>query len=142
MKVKYVVVPQARLVKCVISDTKHEAIDALEEMTRLSQWYWSDDSYEMPSQFVGTAHCSETDVWNPEIGKRVAYDKARSKLDRSLFKRLQHYVDEQEKTLDEAVFRINALGRKLSMSAQHRADRINEFFPVENDVVFTPAEEQ
>ena len=142
MKVKYVVVPQARLVKCVISDTKYEAIDTLEKVIGTPQYYWPGDGYEMPSQFVGVAHCSENDVWNPEIGKHVAYDKARAKLDRSLFKRLQHYVDNEEKTLDEAVFRINALGRKFSMSAQHRTDRINEFFPAENDVVFTPAEEQ
>ena len=141
MKVKYVVVPQARLVKCILSRTSLEAIRSLDRMD-CSYPYASEDNYLLPDQFVGTAHCSENDVWNPEIGKRVAYDKARAKLDRSLFKRLQHYVDEQEKTLDEAVFRINALGHKLSMSAQHRADRINEFFPAENDVVFTPAEEQ
>ena len=144
MKVKYVFVPQARLVKCILSDTRCEAIDVLENMGCDGPWCgfpW-DENYELPNQFVGVAHCAENDVWNPEIGKRVAYDKARAKLDRSLFKRLQHYVDEQEKSLDEVVFRINALGRKLSMSAQHRTDRINEFSPAENDVVFTPAEEQ
>ena len=141
MKVKYVVVHQARLVKCILSHTRLDVIKSLDRMD-CSYPYESEDNYLLPDQFVGIARCSENDVWNPEIGKRVAYDKARAKLDRSLFKRLQRYVDDKEKTLDEAVFRINALGRKISMSAQHRADRINEFFPVENDVVFTPAEEQ
>lgn len=140
MKIKYVFVPQARLVKCILSDTRYEAVNALMNMDDCFSGYNKD--YELPCQFVGVAHCSENDVWNPEIGKRVAYDKARAKLDRSLFKRLQHYVDEQEKHIDEAVFRINALGRKLSLSAQHRAARIEECFSPQNDVEFTPDEEQ
>lgn len=125
MKVKYVVLPEMRMVKCFLTDTQNIANDTLldvDENMATSEVYHP--RYKMPNQYLGVAHCNPNDEWNPELGKQIAYNKARAKLDRSLFKRLQLYVDRCDKHYNDVVNSINVLGRRLSQSHDHRTERI------------------
>lgn len=125
MKVKYVVLPEMRMVKCFLTDTQNVANDTLLDVDgdiATSEVYHP--RYKMPNQYLGVAHCNPNDEWNPELGKQIAYDKAREKLDRSLFKRLQLYVNRCDKHYNDVVNSINVLGRRLSQSHDHRTERI------------------
>lgn len=125
MKVKYVILPEVRMVKCFLTDTQNIANDTLLDMDEdmvTSEVYHP--RYKMPNQYLGVAHCNPNDEWNPELGKQIAYDKARAKLDRSLFKRLQLYVNRCDKHYNDVVNSINVLGRRLSQSHDHRTERI------------------
>lgn len=125
MKVKYVVLPEMRMVKCFLTDTQNIANDTLLDVDgdiATSEVYHP--RYKMPNQYLGVAHCNPNDEWNPELGKQIAYDKAREKLDRSLFKRLQLYVNRCDKHYYDVVNSINVLGRRLSQSHDHRTERI------------------
>lgn len=125
MKVKYVVLPEMRMVKCFLTDTQNIANDTLLDVDgdiATSEVYHP--RYKMPNQYLGVAHCNPNDEWNPELGKQIAYNKARAKLDRSLFKRLQLYVNRCDKHYNDVVNSINVLGRRLSQSNVHRMERI------------------
>ena len=125
MKVKYVVLPEMRMVKCFLTDTKYIACETLEDVdSNVMRDEYFHPRYIMPNQYLGVAYCNPNDEWNPELGKQIAYDKARAKLDRSLFKRLQLYVNRCDKYYNDVVNSINVLGRRLSQSHSHRAERI------------------
>lgn len=46
------------------------------------------DSLEMPTKFIGVARCMEGDVFDPNVGKKIARGKALKKYNRSFKKRL------------------------------------------------------
>lgn len=134
MKIKYVEVPEIGLTKCIISDVKYDVNHYLLEH---DDYYHG--SYHLPNQFVGIARLNPNDEWNSEIGRWVAYAKARAKYDRSFFKRLQLYINERDKEMNNLVDTINALGHRLERARNHREARIEERFSG-NDVTFTSEE--
>ena len=93
----------------------------------------------MHNQLVGIARLNPNDEWNSEIGRWVAYAKARAKYDRSFFKRLQLYINERDKEMNNLVDTINALGHRLERARNPREARIEERFSG-NDVTFTSEE--
>ena len=85
-----------------------------------------DEQLDMPNRFVGIAKCGETDVWNEDVGRAVAFSRAKDNLCRSFFKRARTYVNTIDKWLEESVTIINQLGAKFEDNMMHRHQYVEE----------------
>lgn len=83
-----------------------------------------DEKMLMPNRFVGMARCGENDVWDEDIGRTIAFSRAKNNLITSFFKRAQTYVNYLDKWLNEATDTLNKLGEKLAENSQKRDEYI------------------
>ena len=68
----------------------------------------------MPNYFIGKAVCADEDEWDVELGKRIAYFRAKDKCYRSFFKRASLLVQIIDRRLGDMMDILNTLGEKLS----------------------------
>lgn len=90
---------------------------------------FSDKEYEqllMPNSFVGVARLGENDVWDEELGKQIAYQRAKQKRDVSFFKRVNMAVRLYERELDKLCKLFDGYGTRLSNNAFYREKKIAE----------------
>lgn len=125
--VRFIVQPERRKVVCIISDTKHY----LEDFVDLWHNDWSvpckvEDILKMPDRFVGVATCDENDEWDEEIGKAIAFSRAKYKLHNSFFKRANTFVNECDRALSKLITSLNDYGEQLSANAEKREKWITE----------------
>ena len=78
----------------------------------------------MPKRFIGIARCGEEDVWDENIGRVIAFSRAKNKLITSFFKRAQTYVNFIDRWLNEAVNTFNMLGERLAENSAKRDEYI------------------
>ena len=88
----------ARKVVCVIPDTKYLLDDYLNDFEAISRAMEAADSkifkkILMPNSFSGVATCHESDTFNVETGKLIAFNKAKYKLYTSFYKRANFVVN-------------------------------------------------
>jgi len=117
---KFIVKPEERMVICII-DGKH--------IKHLLNDFVSDFDFPdlevyvpfpaarkmlMPSSFMGKAVCAEEDEWNEEIGRKIAYSRAKHKLYMSFFKRANFFVRTIDRRLNDIMNQFNELGEALS----------------------------
>ena len=130
---RFIVNKDKRKVVCLIEDTGNCFIDfvaynlpiktycnSLREQTRF------EDKLFMPKRFVGVATCGENDEWNEEIGKLIAFSRAKDNLNKAFFKRAKAYIDTLDDWLSDAVEQINGFGEKVEINTNRRHNRINE----------------
>ena len=126
-QVKYIVKEPERMVVCVIYDTKdylsrymwgHDEFDDLYYLDKV------DRIYKMPDSFSGVARCSPDDEWDEALGKKIAYNRAKQKLDESFFKRANAYVNYLDRRFDRIVNRFNMLGTALNVRKEKRENEI------------------
>lgn len=87
-----------------------------EELFNNYYWLWDMVSYKesrLPRTFRGKAVCSPDDVWDEEVGRRLAFYRMRTKLLNSYFNIAQHIVDKTSDYLDNFVEDINHLGNRM-----------------------------
>ena len=90
---------------------------------------FSDKEYDqllMPNSFVGVAQLGENDVWDEELGKQIAYQRAKQKRDASFFKRANMLVRLSERELDKLCNLFDAYGKRLSNNNEYREKKIAE----------------
>jgi hypothetical protein len=138
--VKFYIQPEKRKIICVIKNTEQIAADFLRKNSRIDpycddSYLWNNDMGRrnylwdkllMPDSFTGIATCAPEDEWDEETGKRIAFHKAKYKLNKSMFKRFNLYVNTIDKWLSEAVEIVNDFGEKLSVNTDKRQRRIDE----------------
>ena len=83
---------------------------------------------KMPPRFVGIATCSPNDEWNEEIGRLIAFNRAKDKYNRSFFKHANNLMEEMDNYLNHVEDCFNNYGRKLSEGAAKRKERIDKYF--------------
>lgn len=125
--VRFIVQPERRKVVCIISDTKF----LLSDFVDLWRNEWDaplniTKIMRMPDRFVGVATCDENDEWNEEIGKAIAFSRAKYKLHNSFFKRANTFVNECDRALSKLITSLNDYGEQLSMNADKREKWITE----------------
>ena len=125
--VRFIIQPARRKVVCIISNTKHY----LDDFVDLWQNDWDvpwkvADILTMPDRFVGVATCDENDEWNEEIGKAIAFSRAKYKLHNSFFKRANTFVNECDRALSKLITSLNDYGEQLSANAEKREKWITE----------------
>jgi len=120
-------------VVCVIPNTQGMARRFLEDNSKISpecDYYYalqnggnSSKLYkelEMPNRFVGVASCAEGDTFDEDLGRTIAFHKAKDKLYKSMFKKFNMFVNEIDSYIDELTTVINNFGAKLSENSARR----------------------
>jgi len=131
---RYIVNEDKRKVICIIDDTEKLFINFANKNFEIP--YDCTDTYFgnksnlrprllMPKRFWGVATCDESDVWDEEIGKKLAFSKAKDKLNNSFVKRANLYVQTFDKYLDRAVEMLNNVCFKLNTSTDHRHNKLD-----------------
>ena len=113
---------EKRTVVCVIPGTKQmledffyehfnfsdiNMIDGIEFSRKTEEQLW------MPKYFTGKAVCSETDEWNEELGRLIAFNRARTKCYKSFFKRANTMVQAIDRRLGDMIDTFNDFGMKI-----------------------------
>lgn len=132
----YIVNRDKRKIVCLIENTKYSFLNFANENFVLSpdciESPWGKkyvnihDRLIMPNRFCGVATCSDTDEWNEETGKLIAYSRAKDKLNKSFFKRANFFVNTVDRHINDAVDTLNNLGDKLENSTQRRHKKISD----------------
>lgn len=129
----------ARKVVCVIPDTKYLLDNYLDDFYAVSRAVYAAESkvYKkilMPNSFSGVATCHESDTFDVETGKLIAFNKAKYKLNTSFFKRANFVVNYVDKKLNEIMDSFNDFGMRLSRNTDKREEEIERRLGVvEND---------
>ncbi len=101
---------------CIMDHTQFHAasyfINNVE--TRLIDAYIPKVKYLMPDRFVGIATCSADDVWDEQIGRAIAYNRALKKYSTSFFKHINIMINEVDDALDRFTGMTNNYGAKLA----------------------------
>ena len=69
---------------------------------------------KMPYSFMGKAICAPEDEWNEELGRKIAFSRAKDKCYKSFFKRANMLVQTVDRRLGDMINTFNDLGLKLS----------------------------
>lgn len=131
----YMVYPDKKKVVCIINNTEYLFLNFVYSNFNImvqdigdSDFYITNHKFSkkfhMPKRFVGVATCSEDDQWDEEIGKLIAYSRAKDNLNKSFFKRANLYVNSIDKEVEKATETLSLLGYKLTLNTQHRHERI------------------
>lgn len=75
MAVKYYVVPEKRMVVAALGDCQYDACNKLAKLTDELDCVVYQDKYKMPNNLRATAICHADDVFDVEVGKRIAKEK-------------------------------------------------------------------
>ena len=132
----YYVNEEKRIVTCVINNTKPMFMEFIKDFAlkyrnpdvfvNVSTW----QKFEMPARFVGIARCHPDDVFDPSLGKIIAYSRAQKNMYKSFFKRANTYVQLLDDSLDRIVGTFNNMGENVSKAADFTdkliADRLKE----------------
>ena len=130
---RFVVNPEKRKVVCIIEDTAFLFVDFMQKNFKIDvMGLWEDSTVsalcrrlEMPKRFVGIATCDPNDEWNEELGKLIAFSRAKDKLNTSFFKRADTYVNTVDTWLNDAMDLLNKYGEKITVSTELRHNRVD-----------------
>ena len=139
-KCRFFVDEEKRTVICVIENTSSLVTDFFD----ISKIIWSNDpthpvniypNYRLekklilPDRFTGKAVCAPEDEWNEEVGRLIAFDRAKEKLATSFFKRAQEYVTEIDTAFNDMITRVNEYGARLENGMKKRHQHIKRLAP-------------
>lgn len=132
-KVQYFVNKEKGIVVARINNCKRDFISFLfnscDQNALAYHASFSDKDYDqllMPNSFVGVAQLGENDIWDEELGKQIAYQRAKQKRDASFFKRANVAVRLYERELDKLCNLFDAYGKRLSNNNEYREKKIAE----------------
>jgi hypothetical protein len=83
----------------------------------------------LPDRFIGKAVCAPEDEWNEEAGRLIAFDRAKTKLNTSFFKRAQEYVTEVDTAFNNMITSVNEYGERLGRGMEKRHEHIMRICP-------------
>lgn len=120
---KFYVNEEERIVVCVIPGTRNLLLDFIESHFSFNDVnlygtinYWGNkwsSGLELPSSFMGKAVCSQDDVWDEEVGRMLAFSRAKDKCYKSFFKRANNLVQTIDRRLCDMLTTFNDFGMKL-----------------------------
>lgn len=115
----------ARVVVCVIPDTRPTFINFLEEnlyqneiMLPLPNYR----DYDFPSSISAKAKCAPEDEWDEEFGRELAYQRAKEKYYRYFF----NYADKYFAYIEKQASRCAELFNGIQARLNKKADTQNE----------------
>ena len=131
---RFYVNEEARTVVCVIPNTKYMLSNFIDE-----HFQYGDINFDyaitteylrhelvMPNSFMGKAVCSADDEWNEEIGKMIAFSRAKDKCYKSFFRRANNFVNTVDRRLGSVIEMFNAMGNKLNDKREGLEQKIQE----------------
>lgn len=133
---KFYMNPEAQTVVCVIPNTKYMVLDFIRDNFIFSDIDIYDsinfegerltEALKMPNSFVGKARCVPEDEWNEELGKMIAYSRAKDKCYKSFFKRANMFVQTVDRRLGDMIEMFNDFGLKLDAKKEALEAKIDE----------------
>ena len=118
---KFIVNKEKGKVVCIIPDTDMMFFEYIDEADNYSWYPIASDimkakeilMLQMPKSFRGVATCASTDTFNEELGKQLAFYRAKTKLVNSFFKRTRAFIDTMDNRLNRLVDEVNNYGEKV-----------------------------
>ena len=127
--VKYFVNEEKRTVVAVLEGTECLFTDFIYENDGplpYRDYYELDDRYSLPNRFVGIAKCSVNDEWNEQLGKLIAFDRLKEKVNNSFVKSANKYVEDIDKSINTFFNNTQAYLNKLASNSDRRRNLINQ----------------
>lgn len=122
-----------KVVVCVIPNTSHMVMDFIWDNFNWADINMSDaidyrlrKEIRMPNSFMGKAVCAPEDEWNEELGKMIAFSKAKDKCYKSFFKRANSFVQTIDQRLGDMIESFNNFGMKLENKREALQQQIDE----------------
>ena len=78
----------------------------------------------LPTRFIGVATCAAEDTFDENLGRKIAFNKAKAKLHNSFFKRAQIYTNKVDEEFNKMITSINTYGECLARNAERRDKEI------------------
>ena len=136
---KFYVNEDKRTVVCVIPYTGSMLIDFIWE-----HFDWGDismcDSISsirkdliMPRSFVGRAKCAAEDEWDEELGRKIAFSRAKDKCYKSFFKRANRFIQVVDARLGDMITMFNDFGLKLESKQKELQKQIDSKVQAEKE---------
>lgn len=119
--VQYFVNEEKRVVVCKIYDDAEGVVDDMAKYNMLPANMESYLNALTPSMFVGKAKCSAEDVFDVELGKRIAYKRAVAKMFQSkqkILRRIHSGSTEMFKKFEAAVKRCDERYERIAKHAE------------------------
>lgn len=119
---RYIVNEEQRKVVCIIDNTEdlvRQFIGWPFEM-KMAMPDKVIDKIALPKRFTGIATCAPEDEWDVEVGKALAFSRAKYKLGVSFFKRANYMVNEIDAQLSELLDAFNSYGEHLEKNQEKR----------------------
>lgn len=123
---QYIVDKEKRKVVCVIHDARMLLFDFIYDYDSYLGNTINSDVIRMPNQFSGVATCAEGDEWNEQLGRDIAFARAKYKLDRSFFRRANNFINMLDKRIDRMYNEFNQYGEGVSRSHNGRVSRLEK----------------
>lgn len=92
--IKYVIIPERRMVKAILENTTYDAYNKINKMLGGTPFCACSDKYLMPNRFVATVPCDERDEFNVEFGKSRAKKIVLDNYYKSLDKRIDKFRED------------------------------------------------
>ena len=127
--VKYFVNEEKRTVVAVLEGTECLFTDFMYENDGplpCRDYYELDDRYSLPNRFVGIAKCSVNDEWNEQLGKLIAFDRLKEKVNNSFIKCANKYVRDIDNNINTFFRNTKAYLDKLESNSDRRRNLINQ----------------
>lgn len=129
-----------KIIVCVIPNTSHMLFDFIWDNFNWNDITISDamerslrQKIKMPNSFVGKAKCYGEDNWDVELGKMIAFSKAKDKCYKSFFKRANTLVQTLDRRLGDMIEAFNNFGVLLEDKRDNLQQRIDECLGVEDE---------
>ena len=123
---------EEKTVVCVIPNTTSMLNDFINENFMFGDFdvceaLWASyRPYRMPRSFMGKAVCADEDEWDEELGRMIAFSRAKDKCYRSFFKRANLFVQRLDARLGDMIGIFNDFGMKLDSKREALQDQIEE----------------
>lgn len=140
---RFYVDEDARTVVCVIPNTQNMVLDFVRDncdYSNISLYdsinFWNHkivNDVKLPNSFMGKAVCSEEDEWDEELGRMIAFSRAKNKCYKSFFKRANMLVQAIDRRLGDMINSFNDFGLKLEDKREALEAKIEERTKKEGD---------
>lgn len=130
---RFYVNEEDRVVVCVIPNTRNMLLHFIEDnfdFTEIDVYMGLNhkglESLEMPASFMGKAVCSQDDEWNEELGRLIAFARAKDKCYRSFFRRANTFINTLDRRLGDMITMFNDMGMLLEDKHEGINQKIDE----------------
>lgn len=135
---RFYVNEEKKTVVCVIPDTRRILLRFIDDhmsnkdvnLSDAINGLWSSgnfiDQLNLPNSFMGKAVCSDEDTWDEEVGRMIAFSRAKDKCYKSFFRRANLFVQTVDRRLQEAIDVFNDFGTKLEVKREALEAKIEE----------------
>lgn len=130
---QYIVDKENRTVVCVIHYTKNLFRQACIEQGIGPVMQIIPEKYlikimQMPVQFRGIAKCAQEDEWDEVTGRKLAFARAKYKLDKSFFNHASLFFNKVDHILDNFYTTINQYGEEIEQQHDKRVQSLRDKF--------------